>query len=151
VNNDNEPVLEASCSSASGDADPGVRLFSFLQEFPQRNTVTTICNNDLSEALVVIADLLAEVIGNPCIEGNLRLTDGEPECTVSDVRFRNQDNESETIIPKCDASMSTLPCYRFEVDAAQCDTETNLTLIIERGNNAEVPTGTEVVASCLAD
>lgn len=148
---DNEPTLDASCTSASGDADPGIRLQSFLESFPNRNTSTTICNDDLSDALTVIADLLAKVIGNPCIEGDLVLTDGQPECTVADVRFLNQDGQEEKILPKCDAGATNIPCYRFEVDAVQCAaTETQLTLVIERGNS-EVPSQTTVVARCVAN
>lgn len=148
---DNEPTLDASCTSASGDADPGIRLQSFLESFPNRNTSTTICNDDLSDALTVIADLLAKVIGNPCIEGDLALTDGEPECTVADVRFLNQDGQEESILAKCDAGNTNTPCYRFEVDAVQCAaTETQLTLVIERGA-AEVPSQTTVVARCVAN
>ena len=146
-----EPVLDPSCVSGAGEAAPGVRLQAFLDSFPQRSTATTICNNDLSDALVVIADLLAKVIGNPCIEGNLVLTDGQPECTVADVRNLNQDGQEESIIAKCDASMSNLPCYHFVADAAQCpDTETQLTLVIERGQ-ADVPPNTTVVARCVAE
>lgn len=62
---DGEPTLDASCMSASGDADPGVRLKAFLDGFPARNTSTTICNEDLSDALTLIADLLANVIVAP--------------------------------------------------------------------------------------
>lgn len=146
-----EPILEPSCVSGAGEGDPGVRLQAFLDSFPQRSTATTICNNDLSDALVVIADLLAKVIGNPCIEGNLTLTDGQPECTVADVRNLNQDGQEETVIAKCNADVSNLPCYRFVADADQCpDTETKLTLVIERGQ-ADVPPNTTVVARCVAE
>jgi hypothetical protein len=149
---DGEPTLDASCTSASGDADPGIRLQNFLEAFPNRNTSTTICDDDLSDALTVIADLLAKVIGNPCIEGDLVLdADGQPDCSVADVRFLNQDGQEESVIPKCDASMSNLPCYHFEVDTDQCAaTPTNLTLVIERGN-ADVPSQTTVVARCVAN
>ncbi len=148
---DGEPVLDASCVSGAGEADPAVRVQSFLDSFPQRSTSTTICNDDLSDALVVIADLLAKVIGNPCIEGKLALTDGQPECTVADVRNLNQDGQEETIIPKCDAGMSNLPCYHFEADPAACpDTDTQLTLVVERGN-ADVASNTTVVARCVAE
>ncbi len=57
------PRLEASCSSGSGDAAPAIRLSAFFDEFPDRNTVTTICNEDLSDGLTGIANLLATVIG----------------------------------------------------------------------------------------
>ncbi len=158
---DNEPTLDASCTSASGDADPGIRLQSFLDSFPNRNTSTTICDDDLSDALTVIADLLAKVIGNPCIEGDLVLDDaGQPECTVADVRFLGQDGQEETIIPTCNADRSNLPCYHFDVDTDKCPatkddgtpsgTPTSLKLVIERGA-AEVPTQTTVVARCVAN
>ncbi len=157
---DGEPTLDASCTSASGDADPGIRLQSFLDSFPNRNTVTTICDDDLSDALTVIADLLAKVIGNPCIEGDLVLdSEGQPECTVADVRFLNQDGQEEIIIAKCNAERSNIPCYHFDVDLDNCpatkmdgtasDTPTSLSLVIERGTS-EVPSQTTVVARCVA-
>ena len=62
--NDGEPKLEASCVGGSGDADPGVRLNGFLEQFPERNTVTTICDEDLSDGLAGIAGLLATIISN---------------------------------------------------------------------------------------
>ncbi len=158
---DGEPTLDASCTSNSGDADPGIRLQSFLDSFPNRNTSTTICDDDLSDALTVIADLLAKVIGNPCIEGNLALdADGQPECTVADVRFLNQDGQEETIIPTCNAERTNLPCYVFEIDEMQCPATkmdgtpsnfpTSLILVVERGA-AEVPSQTTVVARCVAN
>ena len=64
-NKDGEPTLDASCTSASGDADPGVRLKTFVDGFPARSTSTTICNDDLSDALTLIADLLAGVVVAP--------------------------------------------------------------------------------------
>jgi hypothetical protein len=157
VDDDNNPELDPSCVSASGDADPGVRLSFFLEAFPQRSTVTTICNEDLSDALILIAELLAKVIGNPCIEGNI---DADPdvegvqyECQVSDVRYPGEDRQEETIIPECNLPVtepaSPLPCWHFVPDVGACpDTPTNLTLLVERGSGS-VPTGTHVVARCV--
>ncbi len=62
---DGEPTLDPSCMSAAGEADPGVRLQAFLDGFPSRSTSTTICDDDLSSALVLIADLLAGAIVSP--------------------------------------------------------------------------------------
>jgi hypothetical protein len=152
---DNNPELGPSCTSASGEAAPGVRLQHFLNSFPQRNTVTTICNEDLSDALVVIANLLAEVIGNPCIEGNID-DDGDPsnggyECQVSDVRFPGEDRQEETPIAECNAAMDNIPCWHFDVDAAACpNTDTNYVLVVERGG-ASVPTGTHVQVRCVVN
>src|SRR5690606_4976487 len=101
------PELNPSCSSASGEAVPAVRIKQFLEQFPQRNTVTTICNDNLEPALVLIAQLLAKVIGNPCLEGKLWDKDGDPsngvqpECQVMDVRFPNTAREEQDPLPNC--------------------------------------------------
>lgn len=152
---DGEPVLDPSCVSGAGEADPGIRLNAFLEAFPNRNTSTTICNDDLSDALTVIAELLAKVIGNPCMEGDLVLdTEGQPDCTVADVRNLNQDGQEETILAECDAGITNLPCYHFVKDTEQCSSietfPTQLTLVIERGA-ADVPNNTTVVARCITD
>jgi hypothetical protein len=154
-----EPVLEPSCVSGSGEADPGVRMNDFLSSFPQRNTITTICNEDLSDALTVIAELLRKVIGNPCIEGNLRDgdpgTDGvQPVCTVSDVTNLGQDGQSEKLLEECNSDKSNIPCYYFEPNPDQCtgeDQPTKLTLVVERGEGGSVPPNTTVVARCEAE
>ena len=55
-------AVAASCSyfGASGIqvADPGTRLQVFLDQFPNRSTFTTICQQNLSDGLVLIAQLL---------------------------------------------------------------------------------------------
>jgi hypothetical protein len=147
---DGKPHLKASCESASGEAAPGIRLQTFLESFPNRNTTTTICDSDLSDALTRIANDFAEVFGDSCLDGDVRLTDGEPTCTVADVLRRHQDNEVETVIAKCDASRSNTPCYYYELNEAQCNAQsqpTHLELLVERGDT-EPPNGTEVVAHC---
>lgn len=156
TNEMSNPTLEPSCQSASGEAAPGVRLQTFLDNFPQRNTVTTICNEDLSDALTVIANLLAKVIGNPCLEGNLD-TDPETagvqyECQVSDVRFPGEDRQEETPMGQCSTVPppdGELPCWHLDEDLTACpDTPTHLTLVVERGSGS-VPTGTHVKARCV--
>lgn len=57
------PRLNSSCLSGDDQASPAVRLAEFLDGFPQRNIATSICDNDLSMALVQIADLLVEMMG----------------------------------------------------------------------------------------
>ncbi|HUH05048.1 MAG TPA: VWA domain-containing protein [Kofleriaceae bacterium] len=152
TNDMNNPELQPSCVSGSGEAAPGVRMAAFLDQFPQRSTVTTICNDDLSDALILVADLLRKVIGNPCIVGDI---DTDPdtagvqyECTVSDVRFKNTDRQEETILPECDAGMTNIPCWHLEPDAQCTDTETGLSLIVERGGGS-VLTGTTVEVRCV--
>ena len=52
------------------------KVFSTFLLISGRNTVTTICNDDLSDALILIAELLKKIIGNPGLVGNLN-TDPE--------------------------------------------------------------------------
>ncbi len=143
------PKLEPSCQSASGTADPGLRLRTFLEAFPQRNTVTTICNEDLSDALTVIAELLKKVIGTPCLEGNIKT---DPlECIVSDVVNPGTDSQTETILPECDASQSVTPCWVIEADPAACpDSPTGLTIQV-LPEDRSVPRGTHTFVRCLVE
>jgi hypothetical protein len=127
----------------------------FISAFPQRNTITTICNDDLSDALILIATMLAEVLGNPCIEGNID-DDGDPtnggyECQVSDVRYPGTDDQEETILAECNAARDNIPCWYFEVDTANCSTtDTQYAVVVERGG-ANVPTGTHTQVRCVVD
>jgi hypothetical protein len=147
------PVLEPSCVSGSGEAAPGVRLNTFLSAFPQRNTITTICNDDLSDALTLIAELLRKVIGNPCLDGNLRDIDDatagvQPNCVVADVQNLGLDNQVESIIPECADNGGATPCVTYVIDTANCsDTPTQLSMEVMRGNDS-VPPNTTVVARC---
>jgi hypothetical protein len=154
VDDQDNPELEPSCVSAAGEADPAVRLKHFLDQFPQRNTTTTICNEDLSDALILVAELLKKSIGDPCIEGDIDIYPDEPgiqyECQVSDVRYPGEDRQEETILPECENPASpTLPCWHLQEDLENCDkTVTNLALVVERGPGT-VPFGTYVVARCV--
>ena len=158
ANDQGNPELQPSCVSNSGEAAPAVRTKQFLDQFPQRSTVTTICNEDLSDALIIIAQLLAKVIGNPCLQGNVDTDPDTPgvqyECQVSDVRFPGEENQTETIIPECSAvppSSGDLPCWHLETDTDNCaDTATQLSLVIERGTGS-VPSGTHVIARCVVE
>jgi len=137
---------------ATGEAAPGYRLKQFADGFPERNTVTSICNDDLSDALVGIAELLKLVIGNPCIIGNLAdkdpMADGiQPECNVSDRR-----PGVETQIPQCPTSPgdpSNAPCWYMKSNPEKCGAyPTQLEVAIERGG-ASVPNDTKVHIECV--
>src|SRR5262249_6890098 len=70
-----QPALAHSCSymGANGTevADPPVRIKFLLDQFPNRSTFTTICQQNLADGLTLIAQLLKTVLGSPCIEGKL--------------------------------------------------------------------------------
>lgn len=54
------PQLEPSCVSAAGEAVPAVRLQALLDAFPTRSASLTICNEDLTSALLEVAQLIAD-------------------------------------------------------------------------------------------
>ena len=148
------PELEPSCVSASGEAAPGVRLKTFFDQFPNRNTITTICNEDLTDALVQVADLLIEVIGNPCLSGDIKVDDnGDPICTVVDRTRPNTDSEVQTPIAHCannDPGAGPTPCWYTQPNPEDCNKPEHVLgdeIQVERGGQS-VPTNTSVEVRC---
>jgi len=140
-NNLGEPGLTPSCVSNSGIATPAVRLQQFIDKFPNRGTATTICNDDLSDALLLIARNLAVTLSVPCLEGDIDTDPDTPglqyECSVSDVRFVGQDNQDEIALPECPneaPAENQLPCWRLQSSPDLCtDTPSQSTIVVERG------------------
>ena len=151
--NDN-PTLDPSCVSASGDADPAVRIDAFLSEFPEQYTITTICNEDLSDALTLIATRLVQTQDGRCLGGTLYDTDPvaagtQFSCQVTEV----VPGEGESALPECDnagapATSTNLPCHLFQ--ANDICAESGLEVLIYRGEATPAP-GTEVVVRCLVN
>jgi hypothetical protein len=155
------PKLKASCSSNNGVADPGVRLKYFGDQQGVQNTFVSICQNDLSDGLKTVADLLRRIIGTPCIQGDLDTTDIDPapgtqlNCHVADVRFGGTPGVQETSIARCPMDnetsprTDTLPCWWATKNPARCeDSPSQFELHIERGS-ADAPIGTHVIANCI--
>ncbi len=155
---DPRPDLVPSCTYAGPNgmqtADAGVRLKYFLDQFPNRSTITTICDNDLSDALVQIADLLATVIGNPCIEGNLADRDPgtngvQPECQASYVTNPGEENQVEDVLAQCNDTASNQPCWRLIQDPNCTDYPTGLSIEVVR--SVEPPPDTHIFARCVTE
>jgi hypothetical protein len=156
------PAIAHSCTynGAAGPevADPSVRLKDFLDAFPNRSTFSTICQQDLSGALIQIAQLLKLVIGSPCIDG--KLADVDPttpgpqyDCSVSDVTHYGQPNQTETVLPQCNNSQmpsasTNKPCWSIQVDP-KCGGPGMLTLKVER-NEMPAP-DTHVISYCVTE
>jgi hypothetical protein len=170
------PKLLPSCQSANGVADPAVRLKWFSDQFPNRNAFVSICNDDLSDGMDVIAKLLKRVVGNPCIEGRLDVTDLDPnepglqiDCSVSDVRHHRTDDEEQYPVPRCKlqedpaspggvkpradsprGGIQNDACWYVYEDLQACgDYPSKLVLKIDRLTDA--PTGTTVIARCAIE
>ena len=160
------PNLKPSCQSSNGTADPGVRLKSFVDQFGENGSFVSICQDDLSEAVETVANLLKRVLGTTCLAGNVDTTDIDPsspgtqlDCNVADVRFRGQVGETEKTVRRCQMSgadtpvtsgaSAESPCWWVTSNIDKCkDTSTKLELKIERGGQ-DAPIGTEVVARCM--
>lgn len=148
VDMDGRPELQPSCVSAAGEAAPGVRLNAFAHGFPQRNTLTTICNDDLSDALTLVGQLVATQLGSYCLSGPVHDSDDQtagvqPTCTVT---------EAGAALPACDDPLTPTnqPCFTFAVDADECvGTDTNLRLEVHRTDDP--PASGNLVVQCLVD
>jgi hypothetical protein len=136
------PELAPSCvETGLGEADPAIRLNQFITSF-RTNTLTTICDNDLSAALVTIADLLAERLGTPCLAPNVT----QPLECVAWVEDSNGENQE--LVPNC--SEGGPPCWR-ELDPAavlQCDGAVGVEF--DPGGEA-FPFGSDFRIQCLGD
>jgi hypothetical protein len=162
------PALAHSCSytdmtGATEVADPAVRIKQLLDNFPNRNTFSTICQQDLSGGLQLIAELLKTVIGSPCVDGTLADVDPNTpgpqyDCSVSDVIHFGMTDAVETVLPACNNTTNphastNAPCWAIELDSQamppqMCATPTHLTLVIERGNTTPAP-DTHTISYCV--
>jgi hypothetical protein len=136
------PALAHSCSyvdasSATEVADPAIRIKSVLDQFPGRSAFSSICEQDLSGALMQIGDLVKTVMGPPCFLG--QLLDEDPgkagsqyDCAVSAVD--PQTPAPGRSLPACDrddASATNPPCWHIAADATSCPKADHLLLRIE--------------------
>ena len=151
-------ALAPSCTYTGGGstqlAYPPTRLQFFLDQFPNRTTSTSICQQDLSGGLQLIAQLLKTVIGDPCIEGNLADVDPDTagdqfDCSASYVQNFGKPNQSETVLPGCNDALSNKPCFRLIEDATKCPLNSHLILKVEE--NAPAPNGTHLIANCVTE
>lgn len=124
--------LKKSCPDMPMDrhdgAVPATRMEAFLAGF-RYNRQTSLCDSDLSGALQTVADLLAAVLGTPCLVGALIDTDAstpgvQPNCQVSEVTHPRADDQIEKVMPACDTpanpeASTNKPCYVIR-PADQC-------------------------------
>jgi len=130
-----QPALAHSCTGAVV-ADPGVRIQSLLDLFPQRSLAPTICQQDLSGGLADIGDLIASTTGSPCVPTPLADIDpGMPgiqvDCIVEDLV-----GGAVTPIAPCDAA-ETATCWKVQADPASCPSAQNLKLVVVRSSPPE--------------
>jgi hypothetical protein len=135
-------------------ATPGVRLRAFLEQFPERNTITTICNDDLSGALDIISEELRALLDNPnCLTSDVFIreetADVRPyDCQVSEVLFGE-----ETALPHCDSpdeSATNKPCWHIRVNMDGCAAAGApfQEVVVEREMDQQPNSATDIVVQC---
>ena len=144
------PTLAHSCTFAGPDgpevADPAIRIASFLDQFPGRSRLTSICNDDLSGAVSDIGHSAKQLMGDPCLDTS-QLADTsdapgiQPACEVTDVRDATP--TSPTTIPSCADASGT--CYELSADPVACPaTSDHLRVQIHRVGDVSADTWTHV-------
>jgi hypothetical protein len=149
----NELDVTPVCSDpATGSAAPGIRLLQFTKSF-RNNTVATICQADLKEAMRQIGEKFALVIENTCItsqlvDTNLEQDGVQPDCQVRD-RVPRDDGIGyvEQPLPQCGFPGVSAPCWELTADGA-CGSGYRTT--VRRANNAPPPPNTLQVVQCLS-
>ena len=122
-----QPTLQHSCvfttPNGTDVADPAVRLAGFLDAFPERSSLTSICSADLSNPLQMIGESAKKLMGDTCLD-TAQLADASPEvgvqpsCEVADIRDSAPD--AATLLPLC--SSGAPDCYEIVADTAACPT-----------------------------
>jgi hypothetical protein len=135
------PTLSHSCTYPGPDypqtADPAVRLAAFLDEFPGRSRLTSICDPDLSSAVADIGLSAKALMGDPCLTPDV-LAD---TCDVTDVRDSAPD--APTHLPRCADGGAT--CFDVVADATACpNTPDHLRIQIHRDVDPTSDTWTHV-------
>ncbi|HWU87300.1 MAG TPA: hypothetical protein VN253_08495 [Kofleriaceae bacterium] len=104
-------------------ADPAVRIKAFLDAFPGRSQLTSICSADLVAPLETIGATAKKLVGDPCLD-SARLADSSPDpglqpaCEVQDVRDSAPDASRE--LPAC--TPGAADCFEIAADEAACPT-----------------------------
>jgi hypothetical protein len=106
-------------------ADPAVRIAAFLDAFPGRSELLSICARDLSAPLGTIGSTAGKLISDPCLYST-QLADASPDpglqpaCDVIDVRDSAPDDPHP--LASCDTGASD--CFEIVRDPAACPTVT---------------------------
>ena len=154
------PVLQHSCHNekhAGFYGDPSVRLNAVIRS-AKNHAVTSICDDDYSEALTNIARLIVSQLGECCLPAMLPPDPRAPndptqfvvDCTVQLVT-QNPDGSSDIVaVPQC-ASGVARPCFQIEVkDACGGLSPQSLGVSVLRNPNSPLPPHTTASAECRA-
>ena len=136
------PVVEPSCGyEEAGNGTillgrPAVRTNAFAQLF-RRGISSSICQSDWSEPLWQLASGFDYPYSVPCFNSQL----AQPlDCSVREHRYFQTPQQSTIVVPHCDATESSTPCYRMRKDPVNCEAPTSgWTIEVVRGPNQVLP------------
>jgi hypothetical protein len=157
------PEVKPSCGTSIQNAEPMPRVRYFTEQFTGRNTFASICAADFSASLVVIAEQLAQVIGNRCLSNPASPADldpdqpgVQPECQAAEVRLLGDGRKEETVLRRCEmadaetpAADSPSPCWYVVPDAASCAAAPGQLSIRIHPSDRMPPPGTRLRLQCL--
>jgi hypothetical protein len=144
--------MAPTCNNAkNGKSYPAARLAWFAGQFgEEQGRFVTICQDDLSDAMIDIAELISDRLSVTCLPPEVEpdveaaAAGRQPECSVADTRFG-----VETPLARCrmrDAQAperDVLPCWWID-DSDRCGS--GLAVAVERAQDA--PAGTKLLVRC---
>jgi hypothetical protein len=134
------PALAHSCewleASNTGDvADPSIRLAWLANQFGDRGSIGSICNEDITPAATTVGIGLRRAMGDPCVEDDVPLD----HCTAVD-----ELDGVETPLPPC--GVSSASCWELATDETTCPNAAHQKLVVHRVGAA--PAGTYTLLRC---
>lgn len=103
------------CARDGLTATAAPRLAALLDQFPNRNTHVSLCDDDLSPLVALTAQLFRYALGQPCIESRL----AQPrECGAWLV---DPDSEDQVVLPEC-SGPSADRCWTLRPEDVACGT-----------------------------
>jgi hypothetical protein len=144
------PSLAPSCDYQGvgpSFAFPAVRIGAFLDEFPGRSSLTSICSSDLSAPLGDLGQSAKRLVGDPCLD-TTELADTsavdpgvQPACEVIDIRDAFPDQPRP--LPACTDAGGD--CFEILADTTACPaTDDHLRVRVHRGGTVDDDTWTHV-------
>ncbi len=140
------------CSTTTGgQAAPGLRIEAFINAFPADfRLLFSICQNELSEPIRKIGELIAKKIQTTCIESPLIDTDKtkpgvQPDCQVSD-EVPQGNGYLKQPMPPCATAGTRKPCWKL-TDDEMCPVS-KAKIDVERSGNGMAATGTILSIKC---
>jgi hypothetical protein len=123
------PQVGHSCTQPDGTfADPGVRIWQWVQAFAGNGVFESICNASFTPALQRIAEEIGRKLGSQCVEGQVLTADDKavwqpgnamgPDCTVTDHNYTMAGQRIDTTVPSCATAPAGALCWSLEAGNA---------------------------------